>query len=104
MTRLDLLKVVGSSPARLASPEANSPARPAGRSRAVQIWSWLDIPGVFGCLTIGFEATSRHRNYSLDQPAFVEHSSRPKPLSWAWCADTVAGLALNPKSKRAQDL
>ncbi len=39
--RLDLLKVVGSRPARLASPEADSPARSASRSSAVQIWSWV---------------------------------------------------------------
>ena len=37
--RLDLLKVVGSSPAFLASPEADRPARAASRSMAVQIRS-----------------------------------------------------------------
>ncbi len=35
--RFDLLKVVGSSPAFLASPEADSPARAASRSTAFQI-------------------------------------------------------------------
>ena len=41
VTRLDLLKVVGSRPDFLASPEADSPARSASRSSAVQIWSWV---------------------------------------------------------------
>ena len=36
--RFDLLKVVGSSPARLASPDGDSLARAASRSIAVQIW------------------------------------------------------------------
>src|SRR3954465_15420254 len=49
--RLDLLNVVGSRPERLASPEGDSPARWASRSRAVQIWSW--VSGAFGVLAIG---------------------------------------------------
>src|SRR6185437_6098668 len=36
--RLDLLKVVGSSPAFLASPDGVKPERSARRSRAFQIW------------------------------------------------------------------
>src|SRR6185312_7553866 len=36
--RLDLLKVVGSRPAFLASPDGDSLARAASRSMAVQIW------------------------------------------------------------------
>src|SRR6478609_11246055 len=51
--RFDLLKVVGSSPARLASPEGDSPERSASRSSAVQIWPWVSMRGVFGCLAIG---------------------------------------------------
>src|SRR6266851_1879424 len=41
--RLDLLKVVGSSPAFLARPEGESPARAARRSSAVQIWAWVSM-------------------------------------------------------------
>src|SRR6266550_4808935 len=51
--RLDLLKVVGSRPARLASPEGDSPERSASRSSAVQIWPWVSMRGVFGCLAMG---------------------------------------------------
>src|SRR5258707_14495732 len=50
--RLDLLKVVGSRPARLASPEGDSPARSASRSSAVQTWSWVSIRGVFAVLAM----------------------------------------------------
>src|SRR4051795_210790 len=41
--RFDLLKVVGSSPAFLARPDAERPARAASRSRAFQIWAWVSI-------------------------------------------------------------
>src|SRR3954464_15161341 len=41
VTRFDLLKVVGSSPAFLARPEADMPARAARRSSAPQIWAWV---------------------------------------------------------------
>jgi hypothetical protein len=50
--RLDLLKVVGSRPARLASPEGDRPERSASRSSAVQIWPWVSMRGVFGCLAM----------------------------------------------------
>ena len=53
VTRLDLLKVVGSSPARRASPEGDSPARSASRSSAAQTWPWVSIRGALGCLAIG---------------------------------------------------
>src|SRR5258707_9648451 len=41
--RFDLLNVVGSSPAFLARPEAERPARAASRSRAFQIWAWVSM-------------------------------------------------------------
>ena len=41
--RFDLLKVVGSSPAFLASPEAERPARAASRSTAFQMSAWVSI-------------------------------------------------------------
>ena len=41
--RLDLLKVVGSSPAFLASPEGVSPEWAAKRSSAFQIWLWVSM-------------------------------------------------------------
>src|ERR1700733_11621168 len=41
--RLDLLKVVGSSPARRAKPEADSPARAARRSTADQTCAWVSM-------------------------------------------------------------
>src|ERR1700688_3515453 len=50
--RLDLLKVVGSRPERLASPEGDKPARSASRSSAVQIWSWVSAFGGFDCLAM----------------------------------------------------
>ena len=45
VTRLDLLKVVGSSPARLASPDGEVPARAASASMASQIWVWVEHGG-----------------------------------------------------------
>ena len=41
--RFDLLNVVGSRPARRASPEAESPARAARRSMADQTCAWVSI-------------------------------------------------------------
>jgi hypothetical protein len=41
--RFDLLNVVGSRPARLASPEADRPARAAKRSMADQTCAWVSI-------------------------------------------------------------
>src|SRR5437762_12879074 len=41
--RFDLLKVVGSSPAFLAKPDADRPARAASRSTAFQISAWVSI-------------------------------------------------------------
>src|SRR5260221_6229766 len=78
--RLDLLKVVGSRPERLASPEADSPPRSASRSSAVQIWSWVSILCAFGCLAIGQPGTNL-RNYCLNKPAFAN-----------WCKHLDAAL------------
>src|SRR5215467_10426112 len=44
--RFDLLNVVGSRPARLASPDADSPARAASRSIAVQICACVNMVGL----------------------------------------------------------
>src|SRR6202034_2167330 len=41
--RFDLLNVVGSSPARRAKPEADSPARAARRSTADQTCAWVSM-------------------------------------------------------------
>src|SRR3954452_17603679 len=62
--RLDLLKVVGSSPERLARPEADMPARSASRSSAVQTWPWVRIRCALDCLAIG-KFLSPPRNYYL---------------------------------------
>src|SRR3981081_2511081 len=43
VTRLDLLKVVGSRPARLARPEGEVPARAASASMASQICVWVSM-------------------------------------------------------------
>src|ERR1700680_544031 len=67
--RLDLLKVVGSSPARLASPEGDSPPRSASRSSAVQTWPWVNMRWDFGCLAIR-QRRQRPRNYYLYQTGF----------------------------------
>ena len=48
--RFDLLKVVGSSPAALARPEADFPARAARRSIAFQMCEWVNIER---CATAG---------------------------------------------------
>src|SRR3982074_3635261 len=61
--RLDLLKVVGSRPERLASPEGDKPARSASRSSAVQICWWVSIRCAFGGLAIG-QPGIKARNYS----------------------------------------
>jgi hypothetical protein len=50
--RLDLLKVVGSSPARLANADVVMPARSASRSSAAQIWSWVSMRGAVGTLAM----------------------------------------------------
>src|SRR5712664_1981166 len=62
--RLDLLKVVGSSPAFLARPEGESPARAARRSSAVQIWAWVSM-GVVPVHRIATDFCPTCRNYSL---------------------------------------
>ena len=41
--RFDLLKVVGSSPARLARPDGDNLARAANRSSALQICAWVSM-------------------------------------------------------------
>src|SRR5205085_10852289 len=51
--RLDLLKVVGSSPERRASPDGEIPARSASRSSAPHTWPWVSIFSAFGCLAMG---------------------------------------------------
>src|SRR3954453_19019179 len=48
--RFDLLNVVGSSPAFLARPEADKPARAASRSTAFQMSAWVSI--VRWCATV----------------------------------------------------
>src|SRR3954469_2139675 len=59
--RFDLLKGVGSSPAFLASPEADSPARAARRSTAFQISEWVNIwrcaTAVLRCVQVPNRAT-----------------------------------------------
>ena len=50
VTRLDLLNVVGSRPAFLASPDGVILARAASRSMAVQIWL---------CVSMGMDAGTR---------------------------------------------
>src|ERR1700719_1080706 len=75
--RLDLLKVVGSSPARLASPEGDSPERSASRSSAVQIWPWVSVRGAFGCLAMG-RLRQKHRNYYLNQTDFCKLAQVPE--------------------------
>src|ERR1700692_3464775 len=68
--RLDLLKVVGSRPERLASPEGDNPPRSASRSSAVQIWSWVSVFWAFGCLVM-VSARACFRNYCLSRPVFA---------------------------------
>ena len=70
--RLDLLKVVGSSPDFLARPDAVSLARAASRSMAVQIWLCVNMvmaPRLLGTRGRGFRPIrSLSRNYSLELP------------------------------------
>src|SRR6476619_2233886 len=65
VTRLDLLNVVGSRPAFLASPDGDSLARAASRSIAVQIWLWFSI--VIDAATTVTVIRSV-RNYNLESP------------------------------------
>ena len=53
--RFDLLKVVGSSPAFLARPDAESCARAASRSIAVHIWA---------CVSMAFTHASQTPQYA----------------------------------------
>src|SRR3954468_13887588 len=63
--RFDLLNVVGSSPDFLASPDGDRPARVARRSRAVQIWAWVNMAGPLKATTGHAGILSKYRNYSL---------------------------------------
>src|SRR6185312_582676 len=65
--RLDLLKVVGSSPAFLARPEGVSLARAASRSRAVQIWLCVSMPAAAtGAFPAPCDRYPPARNYSRE--------------------------------------
>src|SRR5688572_14140441 len=66
VTRFDLLNVVGSRPERLASPDADSLARTARRSSAVQIW--LCVSGALGIPVSSLRLWSRSRNYNRNEP------------------------------------
>src|SRR5688572_33070288 len=65
--RFDLLKVVGSSPARLANPDGDSLERAANRSSALQIWACVSmaffIPAPLALLG-QLRLLSSNRNYS----------------------------------------
>src|SRR5436305_922661 len=78
VTRLDLLNVVGSRPARLASPEGDSPPRSASRSSAVQICAWVSILEAFGGLAIA-QSGSKTRNYCLNKPTFAIRRKHSMP-------------------------
>src|SRR4029079_323612 len=76
VTRLDLLNVVGSRPAFLASPDGDSLARAASRSIAVQIWLWVSMAISAGTTVLCY-----------DQLGIIT-LSRPR-------GETVASAALN---------
>src|ERR1019366_6140357 len=101
--RLDLLKVVGSSPERLASPEGDSPARSASRSSAVQIWSWVSIFEAFGCLAIGRSRSKLGIITSINRKSRSGARASMQPLKCAGAADTVgSGPELPGKSQASQ--
>ena len=91
--RFDLLKVVGSSPAFLASPEAVSLARAARRSSAVQIWAWVSMDErragravprgrrirYVGIITLESSAGKRFCSGRLESAARRAHRVRPHP-------------------------
>ena len=101
--RLDLLKVVGSRPARLASAEVVSPARSARRSSAVQTWSWVSIARLSRVWP--WHGSLRGlRNYYLSKPVSgmrtqattrERRGTRKRPLKCAGCADTVGARSGN---------
>src|SRR3954453_17202358 len=72
--RLDLLKVVGSRPARLASPEGDVPARAASASMAPQIWLWVSMADGAGV--------------DMAEPGWGARAGQPSaPARIAWIAD-----------------
>src|SRR5262245_53286532 len=88
VTRLDLLNVVGSSPAFLASPDGDSLARAASRSIAVQIWLWVSMAiGAGATVTVIRSA----RNYNLESPPVRNRCIRTAALNMP-CALPI-GLA-----------
>src|ERR1700737_4597781 len=71
--RFDLLNVVGSSPAFLARPDAESPARAASRSTAFQMSEWVSIvrwcaTAILRCGTNLSETERLCRNKNSDCP------------------------------------
>jgi hypothetical protein len=89
--RFDLLNVVGSSPARLASPEAERPARAAKRSMADQTCAWVSIiapsmPAHDRIIACAFKARAgRSPPEQVAMPA-----SKLAALNSRFCADSVA--------------
>ena len=68
VTRFDLLKVVGSSPARLARPDGEVPARLASASIAPQICAWVSMEVAGGediAKPVARGRRMRIRNYNL---------------------------------------
>src|SRR6516164_3369547 len=64
--RLLLLKVVGSSPASLASPEGDMPCRAASSSMARQIWEWVNILGNNPQVAVIFLNQSQRKQVRVD--------------------------------------
>src|SRR3979490_3427212 len=87
--RLDLLKVVGSRPERLASPEGDSPERSASRSSAVQIWPWVSMRGAFGCLAMGQPYPDLGIITSINRVPQSDEIGGRVPLKYDCTVDTV---------------
>src|SRR5262245_40275559 len=86
--RLDRLNVVGSSPALLASPEAERPQRAARRSRAVQICAWVSMSGnwvLAGPEIIILEDAAGSSNTGR-APATPVHAAQIAPVKPRFCA------------------
>src|SRR5690606_41833379 len=80
--RLDLLNVVGSSPAARARPEAVMPFRAARASIARQIWAWF----------MGFYYRLRNRTFNL--------LIGTKSAIWDWVGASPSGSRRQPGQNR----
>src|SRR5215467_11531248 len=95
VVRLDRLKVVGSSPAFLARPDGESPARAARRSIAVQTCECVNIPAVLRmpvpgcCLDYG-----PYIGTGTAFPGFSPTTDHPRGVSGLWTKPRIDAVLM----------